>query len=152
MDAELKELYQETILDHNSSPRNFREMENPDYEAEGFNPLCGDQYTVYLKVGDNEVITEVAFKGQGCAISKSSASIMTQILKGKKVSDAKQLFDRFHDIVSLDKDLPSDLDEMDKMAVFAGVREFPNRVKCASLSWHTMKSALEGEQETITTE
>ncbi len=152
MEPDLKELYQETILDHNNNPRNFHKMEDADYKAEGFNPLCGDQYTIYLKVNDDNEITSLSFYGQGCAISKSSASIMTKVLKGKTIEEAKKLFKRFHDLVSLDKDLPEDLDKLDKMAVFAGVRQFPNRVKCASLSWHAMKSALEGEQETIMTE
>lgn len=147
---ELQELYQQVILDHNKSPRNFGEMTDANYSAEGFNPLCGDHIDVALRVNDG-VIQDVKFTGSGCAISKASASIMTTILKGKTTEEAEKLFDTFHELVASENEVP-DLEELGKMAVFAGVREFPARVKCASLAWHTMKSAIENTEKTISTE
>jgi nitrogen fixation NifU-like protein len=151
MDRELKELYQQVILDHNKSPRNFRKMDNASSTAEGYNPLCGDHIDVYVLVED-DIVKDVSFKGEGCAISKASASVMTSMLKGKTKEEAEKLFNKFHDLVTgkLGNDL--DTDELGKLAVFAGVQEFPVRVKCASLAWHTMMNALKGKQEKITTE
>jgi nitrogen fixation NifU-like protein len=140
----LRELYQETILDHNKSPRNFRKMEDATRKVEGYNPLCGDHYTVYVKVED-DVITDVAFEGAGCAISKASASVMTSVLKGKTRADAELLFQNFHRLVKGEIDLTDNMDQLGKLAAFAGVSEFPARVKCASLAWHTLHTALESK-------
>jgi len=139
--ADLKALYQEQILDHSKNPRNFHKLEPADRTALGRNPLCGDQFTVYLRM-EGDRIAEIAFEGQGCAISKSSASMMTQAVKGKTEGEAEHLFDRFHDLV-MGKE--ADPDSLGKLAVFQGVSEFPIRVKCASLSWHTLKAALESK-------
>ena len=144
----LRELYQETILDHNKSPRNFRKMENATRAVEGFNPLCGDHYTVYVKLDDN-IITDVAFEGAGCAISKASASVMTSMLKGKTKAEAEKLFQEFHKVVRGELDPTDHLDQLGKLAAFAGVSEFPARVKCASLAWHTLHTALEPENDRI---
>ncbi len=145
--TELQELYQQVILDHNKSPRNFGEL--PDAPAvEGHNPLCGDNVTVFVKVVDG-VIEDVKFKGAGCAISKASASIMTTLVKGKTVLEARELFARFHELVTEDGDV--DPLVLGKMAVFAGVRDYPSRVKCASLAWHTLKNALEDNTDTVVT-
>ncbi len=151
--TELRELYQELILDHGRAPRNFRRIERPDREAEGFNPLCGDQYTVALALR-NDRIEDIAFQGLGCAISKASASLMTAALKGKTRAEADALFARFHAFVTgaLLAGGPSDAEALGKLAVFAGVRDFPVRVKCATLPWHTFKAALEGRREAISTE
>jgi len=151
MDRELKELYQQVILDHNKSPRNFRKMDNASSTAEGYNPLCGDHIDVYVLVED-DIVKDVSFKGEGCAISKASASVMTSMLKGKTKEEAEKLFNKFHDLVTgkLGNDL--DTDELGKLAVFAGVQEFPVRVKCASLAWHTLMSALEDKEKKVTTE
>lgn len=151
MDQELKELYQQVILDHNKSPRNFREIENATQQAEGYNPLCGDRLDVYLIVEDG-IVKDVSFKGEGCAISKASASVMTSLLKGKTIKDAEEMFEKFHDLVTGKLGDNLDLAELGKLAVFAGVQEFPVRVKCASLAWHTMMNALKGKQEKVTTE
>ena len=147
--SELSELYQEVILDHNKRPRNFQKLEGANRKAEGFNPLCGDQITLYLKVDDG-VVRAIGFQGSGCAISKASASLMTQILKGKSVAEVEALFDRFHRLVTSDE--MADVDALGKLAVFSGVREFPARVKCASLAWHTLHAALEGKDDKTTTE
>lgn len=150
----LRELYQETILDHNKSPRNFRKMENATHKVEGYNPLCGDHYTIYVKL-DGNIITDVAFDGSGCAISKASASVMTSMLKGKSKLDAEHLFRDFHRLVKGELDLTDELDRFGKLAAFAGVSEFPARVKCASLAWHTLHAALElkdGGETSVTTE
>lgn len=151
MDQELKELYQQVILDHNKSPRNFRIMDNATQHAEGFNPLCGDHLDIYLIIEDG-IVKDVSFKGEGCAISKASASVMTSVLKGKTIEEAEALFEKFHDLVTGKLGGNIDLDELGKLAVFAGIQEFPVRVKCASLAWHTMISALKGGKEKITTE
>jgi len=142
MGNELQDLYKEVILDHNKNPRNFGYLEIANYKAEGHNPLCGDEVEVDLLVEDN-IIKDIKFHGAGCAISKASASIMTTLLKGKSVLEAKKLFDKFHEIVTADPE--SDLNNMNlgKLAVFCGIREFPARVKCASLAWHTMQAALD---------
>jgi nitrogen fixation NifU-like protein len=148
--SELSDLYQEVILDHNKSPRNYREIENADKTADGHNPLCGDQLKVYLSMTDDKV-TDVAFIGSGCAISKASASMMTQAIKGKSREDAEKLFDEFHKMVLGELNEEEDENNLGKLKIFAGVREFPARVKCASLSWHTMKAALDNE-EVVSTE
>jgi len=148
MDQELRELYQQVILDHNKSPRNFRKIENPTQEADGHNPLCGDTIHVYLKVEDG-IIKDVSFEGKGCAISKASASLMTSMIKGKTVKEAEELFEKFHALVTGKLGENPDLDEFGKLAVFAGVQEFPVRVKCASLAWHTMYTALHHKDEPV---
>jgi nitrogen fixation NifU-like protein len=141
--SDLSDLYQEVILDHNKRPRNFREIESPSHQAEGFNPLCGDRLNLYVQV-DGEVITDLSFLGSGCAISKASASLMTDALKGRTIAEARALFARFHRVVTTPPDQP--VEELGKLSVLAGVREFPVRVKCASLAWHTLKAALDQEQ------
>ena len=151
MNQELRELYQQVILDHNKSPRNFRQMENATQYAEGFNPLCGDHIDIYLLIEDG-VVKDVSFKGEGCAISKASASLMTSILKGKTKEEAEKLFEKFHDLVTGKLGDNPNTDELGKLAVFAGVQEFPVRVKCASLAWHTMINALHNKSEEVTTE
>ncbi len=148
--SELSDLYQETILEHNKNPRNFREIENADRSADGNNPLCGDALRVYLKVKD-DVVEDVSFKGSGCAISKASASMMTQAVKGRTREEAEELFDEFHRMVTGDIDPEAEATHLGKLRVFAGVLEFPARVKCASLSWHTLHAALKGN-ESISTE
>ena len=151
MDQELRELYQQVILDHNKSPRNFRKMDNATQHAEGYNPLCGDHIDIYLLIEDG-VVKDVSFKGEGCAISKASASLMTAILKGKTKEEAEKLFEKFHDLVTGKLGENPNTDELGKLAVFAGVQEFPVRVKCASLAWHTMMNALHNKEEKVTTE
>jgi len=148
--SELSELYQEVILDHNKKPRNFHKLENANRRAEGFNPLCGDQLNVYLHIEDDQV-KEVSFEGSGCAISKASASMMTQAVKGKTKAEAEILFNEFHRMAMGELDEETEPNHLGKLTIFAGVREFPARVKCATLSWHTMHAALEG-QDTVTTE
>lgn len=148
--SELSDLYQEVILEHNKNPRNFREIEGADREADGKNPLCGDALRVYVAL-DGDTITDVAFKGSGCAISKASASMMTQAVKGKTKEDAEEIFEEFHRMVTGGLDIETDDNNLGKLKIFAGVLEFPARVKCASLSWHTLHAALQGE-EAVTTE
>jgi nitrogen fixation protein NifU and related proteins len=143
MDSELRELYQQVILDHNKSPRNFRKLDNANYEAEGYNPLCGDHLKVYLVVNENNVIEEATFMGDGCAISKASASMMTATLKGKSVDEAKALFEQFQKLVKRELDPVNDPHQLGKLTVFSGIWKYPSRVKCAILAWHTMKGALE---------
>jgi nitrogen fixation protein NifU and related proteins len=143
--SELTDLYQEVILDHNRRPHNFRVIESPSAKQEGYNPLCGDRLTLYLSV-DGDVIKDVSFQGSGCAISKASASLMTDALKGKTIAEARKLFDRFHDMITSDHETPAD--DMGKLSVLAGVREFPTRIKCASLAWHTMKAAVAHQGDT----
>lgn len=147
--SELNELYQEVILDHNKNPRNFREIESATNTADGNNPLCGDALRVYVAMEDDKV-KDVAFKGSGCAISKASASMMTQVVKGKSKEDAEILFDEFHKMVTGELDVEEDENHLGKLKIFAGVLEFPARVKCASLSWHTLHAALSGEEEIST--
>jgi nitrogen fixation NifU-like protein len=148
VNAELQELYQEVILDHNRRPRNFRALD-AGRKAEGFNPLCGDRITVYLNV-DNGVITDVAFQGSGCAISKASASLMTESVKGKTVAEAQTLFERFQQMITAPAETP--LESLGKLTVLAGVRQFPIRVKCASLAWHTLRAAVDARDEVVSTE
>lgn len=150
----LRELYQETILDHNKNPRNFGRMADATRKVEGYNPLCGDHYTVYVKL-DGDVIVDVAFEGAGCAISKASASVMTAMLKGRTTAEAEVMFQDFHRLVRGEIDVSKEIDRLGKLAAFAGVSEFPARVKCASLAWHTLHSALasqDGSTNTVTTE
>jgi nitrogen fixation NifU-like protein len=147
--SELSDLYQEVILDHNKNPRNFREIENADKTADGHNPLCGDALKVYLSMND-DTVKDVAFKGSGCAISKASASMMTQVVKGKTREEAEVLFDEFHKMVTGDLNIETDENKLGKLKIFAGVLEFPARVKCASLSWHTLHAALNDEGEIST--
>jgi len=147
---DLRELYQEVILDHNRSPRNYGKPAHSTHHAEGDNPLCGDHLDVYLTI-ENDLIKDIAFEGKGCAISKASASLMTASLKGKTVEEAKALFEQFHELITKgEEDIP-DFDVMGKLAVFAGVRSFPLRVKCASLAWHAVLSALNDENGTVAT-
>lgn len=151
MDAELRELYQQVILDHNKSPRNFRKIDYADSFSEGYNPLCGDKINIYLEMEDDK-IKDISFQGSGCAISKASASMMTTILKGKTKKDAEIIFEKFHDMITgLDSNV-GDSETLGKLKIFEGVKEFPARVKCASLAWHTMLNALNGKKEKVTTE
>ena len=145
--SEVNELYQEVILDHNRRPRNFRAIDAPSATQEGYNPLCGDRLTLYVTL-DGEVITDVAFQGSGCAISKASASLMTDAVKGRTTKEALDLFKRFHQVVTTPPDQA--VEDLGKLSVLAGVREFPVRVKCASLAWHTLKSALGRDEKTST--
>jgi nitrogen fixation NifU-like protein len=149
---DLRELYQTTILDHNKKPRNFRKPEGANREANGWNPLCGDKVTVYLTVDDDGVVREIGFQGSGCAISTASASIMTQVVKGKTLNEVLEIFDRFHELVAGSPAAEPDQGTLGKLTVFGGVREYPMRVKCATLPWHTLRSALRGEGETAKTE
>ncbi len=149
--SDLRELYQEVILDHNKNPRNFRTMELPTVSVEGYNPLCGDHYTVFLKM-EGETILDVSFQGAGCAISKASASVMSQTLKGKTRREAEALFEEFRQLVTGQHRDNGAADRMGRMAAFAGVSEFPARIKCASLAWHTLKAALDGHAAKVTTE
>ena len=144
----INDLYQETILDHGKRPRNFRLLEDANRKAEGYNPLCGDRCKVFLKETGG-IIDALTFQGAGCAISTASASLMTEVLKGKSIAQAEALLAKFHDLLTTDRPLPEDLG---KLAVFSGVREFPMRVKCATLAWHTLRAALHGGGEAVSTE
>ena len=148
--SELSELYQQVILDHNKKPRNFRKLEAANRTAEGYNPLCGDQLTVYMQLED-EVVKDISFEGSGCAISKAAASMMTQSIKGKTKQEAEVLFDEFHRMVTGELDDETTPHHLGRLTIFRGVQDFPARVKCASLSWHTMHAALSG-QEIVSTE
>lgn len=147
--SELSELYQQVILDHNKKPRNFKKLEGANHVAEGVNPLCGDHLTVYLSL-DDDTVKEIAFEGSGCAISKASASMMTQAVKGKGKAQAEQLFNEFHQMVTGELNEENDENELGNLRIFAGVREFPVRVKCATLPWHTLHAALNNEETTST--
>jgi nitrogen fixation NifU-like protein len=149
--SDLRELYQEVILDHNKRPRNFHKLEGANRTAEGYNPLCGDQITVSLRLED-DVIKDISFQGSGCAISKASASLMTTSVKGKTRAEAEVLFDRVHTMLTGERDTTVDPHELGKLAVLSGVCEFPARVKCASLAWHTLHAALKGAGEAVLTE
>lgn len=149
--GDLRDLYQEVILEHSKTPRNYRQLASANHKAEGFNPLCGDHFTVYLDV-EGDSIRDITFQGSGCAISKASASMMTQSLKGKTTADAEKLFDDFHKLVTGEAKKNGDAKEMGKLAVFSGVAEYPARVKCATLAWHTLHAALEGKQDAVSTE
>jgi len=148
--SDLRELYQQVILDHNKNPRNFHEMPDATNRVDGYNPLCGDHYTIFLKLEDG-TIRELSFTGSGCAISKASASVMSATLKGKSKEEAERLFDTFHGLVTGDSSGLSAA-ELGRLAAFSGVSEFPARVKCATLAWHTLKSALDGKDEKVSTE
>ncbi|HZP24949.1 MAG TPA: SUF system NifU family Fe-S cluster assembly protein [Terriglobales bacterium] len=147
--SDLRELYQDVILEHSKAPRNYRELQKANHKAEGYNPLCGDHFTIYLDL-EGDKIQDVTFQGSGCAISKASASMMTQSVKGKSKEEAEKMFARFHELVTGHES--GDREALGKLAVFAGVSEFPVRVKCATLAWHTLQAALEGKQDKITTE
>jgi len=149
--SELNELYQQVILDHNKKPRNYKRLETATREQEGYNPLCGDQLTLFLEM-DGETIKDVAFQGSGCAISKASASMMTTAIKGKTIDEAETMFAEFHKMVKGELDPEAEENHLGRLKIFAGVREFPARVKCASLSWHTLRAALEGSAEAVSTE
>jgi nitrogen fixation NifU-like protein len=148
--SDLRELYQQVILDHNKNPRNFHDMADATSRVDGYNPLCGDHYTIFLKV-DGQTIREVSFTGSGCAISKASASVMSSTVKGKSKEEAERLFETFHRLVTGDASGLSAAD-LGRLAAFSGVSEFPARVKCATLAWHTLRNALEGKDEKVTTE
>jgi nitrogen fixation NifU-like protein len=148
--SDVTDLYQEVILDHNRRPRNFRVIDPASAVQEGYNPLCGDRLTLYVSLEGN-LIKDVAFQGSGCAISKASASIMTEVLKGRTVDEARALFERFHRLITSDPSAPAE--DLGKLSALAGVREFPTRVKCASLAWHTLKAAVSGQPASpVTTE
>jgi nitrogen fixation NifU-like protein len=149
--AALRELYQQVILDHNRSPKNFCEMADATRSVEAYNPLCGDHYTVYLKM-DGEKVAEMSFKGAGCAISKASASVMTSLVRGKSRKEALKMFEEFHNLVTGEMEREDQLERLGKLAAFGGVSEFPARVKCAILPWHALRSALTSEDPTVTTE
>jgi len=150
--SDLRELYQTTILDHNKKPRNFHKPDGANREANGWNPLCGDKVTIYLDVDGDGVVQEVGFQGSGCAISTASASMMTQAVKGKTVDEVLEVFDRFHELVAGPPVAEADQKALGKLTVFSGVREYPMRVKCATLPWHTLRSAVRGEDTTAKTE
>ena len=149
--TELRDLYQEVILDHNKSPHNYREMPDASRIALGHNPLCGDKLKLYVRIEDDRVL-DVAFQGSGCAISKASASIMTDAVKGKTLTEAESLYGQFHELLTGPPDVKADGAGLGKLAVFSGVREFPARVKCATLAWHTLESAIKGQQMVAKTE
>ena len=146
--SDLTDLYQEVILDHNRRPRNFRAIDEA-RRQEGYNPLCGDRLMLYVKL-EGERIVDLAFQGSGCAISKASASLMTEALKGKTLAEARELFEKFHDMVTSSPETAAP--DLGKLSVLSGVREYPTRIKCASLAWHTMKAAVAGEETTVSTE
>lgn len=145
---DLRDLYQEVIFDHNRNPRNFRKMDDADRQVDGFNPLCGDRLTLFLKIDEGK-ITDVSFQGQGCAISTASASLMTDIIKGQTEEEAQKLFELFHNMATGEH---VEMDKLGKLAVLAGVCEYPARVKCATLPWHTLDALLKGVKEPVTTE
>ena len=151
MSSELRDLYQEVVVDHGKKPRNFRKPEGANRSAEGINPLCGDQITLYLKLS-GEVIEDIGFQGAGCAISKASASLMTAAVKSKTKAEAEALFERVHSMISEGPRSKIDPQELGKLAVLSGVWEFPSRVKCATLAWHTLRSALDGAAAPVSTE
>lgn len=146
----LRELYQHVIVDHNKNPRNFHIMDHPSHQAEGFNPLCGDKVQVYLLIDANNLITDVSFQGNGCAISMASASLMTEALKGKAIQEADMFFENFHDLITSDKNI--DVASLGKLAVLSGVKEYPTRVKCATLAWHTVHAAMHNNSNKVSTE
>jgi len=147
----IRELYQQVILDHNKSPRNYHAMPDATRAVDGYNPLCGDHYKVYVKI-DHGIVTDISFEGSGCAISKASASVMSSMVKGKTVAEADALFAEFHRLVTGTSAGDDDIQRLGKLAAFAGVSEYPARVKCASLAWHTLHSALSSDQSSVSTE
>lgn len=148
--SDLRDLYQDVILDHGKNPRNFRAKPDASHHAKGYNPLCGDQVEMFVGVDANGVVEDVCFQGKGCAISTSSASLLTQSLKGKSIAEARALFERFHELIT--GAAPPDTDGLGKLAVFAGVRDYPNRAKCATLAWHTFIAAVDKTQDPVSTE
>jgi nitrogen fixation NifU-like protein len=148
---DLRDLYQEVILEHSKAPRNYGELATANHRADGYNPLCGDHFTVFLEL-EGDSIRDISFQGSGCAISKASASLMTQGVKGKTRAEAARLFDQFHKLVTGQSSASGSPAELGKLAVFSGVSEFPARVKCATLAWHTLQASLEGKQEAVSTE
>ena len=146
--SDLTELYQELIVDHSKRPRNFGKLETANHEATGYNPLCGDKVTVYLRL-ENGLVAEARFEGVGCAISTASASLMTERLKGKTLAEAESLFQNFHDLVTAGQPGPAAMEQLGKLKVFSGVKDYPVRVKCATLAWHTFRAALRGEEPDI---
>jgi len=148
---DMRDLYQEVILDHYRHPRNFKKLETANRSIEGYNPLCGDRITVYVLLED-DVIKDIAFEGAGCAICTASASVMTETIKGKTAAEAEEMFGKFHDLVTGDPSEKANTEGLGKIAVFFGVREFPVRIKCATLPWHTVRAALKGKEESVTTE
>ena len=149
--SDLRDLYQETILEHSKSPRNYRKLEAANRTAEGYNPLCGDHFTLYVDV-QGDAIRDIGFQGSGCAISKASASMMTQSVKGRSKAEAQHLFRQFQELVTNQASPNGDKDKLGKLTVFSGVSDFPVRVKCATLAWHTLQAALEGTQQPVSTE
>lgn len=149
---DLRELYQTVILDHNKAPRNFGALDGADRQADGHNPVCGDQLTVFLKLDEADVVDDIRFEGSGCAISTASASLMTEFVKGKRLEEVEAAFERFHEVVTGPPSEPVSAPDLGKLAVFSGVREYPMRVKCATLSWHTLRAAIEGEASPAKTE
>ena len=148
--SDLSDLYREILLDHNSKPRNFRRLEDANRSADGYNPLCGDKIELYLKV-DGQVIADVGFQGSGCAISRASASMLTQSIKGQSVERAQQIFEAFHRMLT-EPEVELDYDTLEDLESLAGVAEFPTRIKCAVLAWHTLRAALEQQSDIVTTE
>ncbi len=148
MNTDLQDLYQEVILDHHRRPHNYRAIEGGK-KAEGYNPLCGDRVTIYVRL-DGDRIADVSFEGSGCAISRASASLMTDAVKGKTIEEADAIYDRFHAMITRSPDEP--IEDLGKLSVLAGVRQFPSRIKCASLAWHTLRSAAEQDGDTVSTE
>lgn len=151
MTDDLRDLYQEMLLDHHKHPRNYKKLENANRHAEGFNPLCGDKVNVYLILRD-DIIEDIAFESAACAICTASTSIMTEMIKGKTLEEVEQLFGRFHDLVTADPGTETDKETLGKLAIFAGVREYPIRIKCATLPWHTMQAAIKRSDDPTTTE
>ena len=149
--SELQELYQDMVIDHNNRPRNYRKLEGANRTVEGYNPLCGDRIILYVKLED-ELIADIGFQGSGCAISRASSSMMTEGVKGKSKAEAKEIFDAFHQMITRGPDMDFDSEKVGDLEILSGVSEFPARVKCATLSWHTLHSALEGREEPISTE
>ena len=146
------DLYQQVILEHNRKPRNFHVLEHASHKAEGYNPLCGDHLWVYLKVNNSEKIIDISFEGNGCAISKASASMMTSFLKGKTISEAKELFSQFQQLLKGELNPETDSHVLGKLKIFSGIWQYPSRIKCAGLAWHAMNGALEQSKESVTTE
>jgi nitrogen fixation NifU-like protein len=149
--SDLRELYQEAILDHSKSPRNFGDFAKANHKADGYNPLCGDRITLFLDI-ENNVIKSAHFRGSGCAISTASASMMTEAVKGKTIDEIEQLFDEFHGLMTGQNEQAVDGENLGKLMIFSGVREFPMRVKCATLAWHTLRAAYRNERKPVSTE
>ena len=149
--SDLRELYQDIIMDHNKNPQNFHKLEDATKVVDGKNPLCGDHYTIYMKIEDG-IIKDIGYDGSGCAISKASGSVMTTILKGKPVKEAEELFQKFHEVVTGSMDIDEAIMDLGKLGAFAGVAEFPSRVKCASLAWHAMHQGISTDENEVSTE